>query len=217
MTRKRLPNRRSSGTFEFDVGSLHYACSFSRFSDGRVGELFLQNTKAGSQSDANARESAIAASLALQFGCPLETLRGAVLRNATRRGHRCHRERKRRRAMTLGSHQRTVGGSQSYITPPSILRELGPFVTDPCAANPQPWLIGMRYNFTERDDGLSREWCDRTFVNPPFDTRGVERWVCKLAEHNHGTLLTHVRPETDWFALVWKHASGILFLRHRVN
>jgi ribonucleoside-diphosphate reductase alpha chain len=81
MARERLPNRRASETFELDVNQFHYTCSFSRFPDGRVGELFLQNTKAGSQSDANARESAIAASLALQFGCPLETLRGAVLRN----------------------------------------------------------------------------------------------------------------------------------------
>jgi hypothetical protein len=80
-TRERLPNRRASTTFEFELGTLHYFCSFSCFADGRVGEIFLQNHKAGSQSDANARESAIAASLALQFGCPLETLRGAVLRN----------------------------------------------------------------------------------------------------------------------------------------
>jgi hypothetical protein len=41
--------------------------------------------KSGSQSDSNARDSAIAASLALQFGCPLETLRGAVLRDSTGR------------------------------------------------------------------------------------------------------------------------------------
>jgi ribonucleoside-diphosphate reductase alpha chain len=61
---------------------LHYTCSFSCFADGRPAELFLQNHKAGSQADANARDSAVAASLALQFGCPLETLRGAVLRNA---------------------------------------------------------------------------------------------------------------------------------------
>jgi hypothetical protein len=82
MTRERLPNRRPSITFELTANNLHYTCTVSHFADGRVGELFLQNTKAGSQSDANARESAIAASLALQFGCPLETLRGAVLRNA---------------------------------------------------------------------------------------------------------------------------------------
>src|SRR5262249_13132974 len=119
--------------------------------------------------------------------------------------------------MTLGSHQATVGRSQSYITPPKILRPLGSFTTDPCCASPQPWYIGSKFNFTEHDDGLSREWVGRTFVNPPFDTRGVDRWVRRLAEHGHGTLLIHVRPETAWFALVWQHASGILFLRHRVN
>jgi hypothetical protein len=36
----------------------------------------------GSQSDANARDAAVAASLALQFGCPLETLRHALLRDS---------------------------------------------------------------------------------------------------------------------------------------
>jgi hypothetical protein len=80
--RERLPNRRASTTFELEVGNLQYTCSFSCFADGRVGELFLLNTKSGSQSDANARDSAVAASLALQFGCPVETLRGAVLRNS---------------------------------------------------------------------------------------------------------------------------------------
>ena len=80
--RERLPNRRASTTFKLDVGNLHYTCTFSCFADGRVGELFLSNTKSGSQSDANARDSAVAASLALQFGCPSEVLRGAVLRNA---------------------------------------------------------------------------------------------------------------------------------------
>jgi ribonucleoside-diphosphate reductase alpha chain len=86
MTRERLPDRRACTTFEFDhetssKAKFHYKCSYSRFADGRLGELFLQNTKAGSDADANARESAIAASLALQFGCPIDTLRGAVLRN----------------------------------------------------------------------------------------------------------------------------------------
>jgi ribonucleoside-diphosphate reductase alpha chain len=80
--RETLLNRRASTTFELECNALYYTCSFSCFADGRVAELFLQNHKAGSQADANARDSAVAASLALQFGCPIETLRGAVLRNA---------------------------------------------------------------------------------------------------------------------------------------
>ena len=47
-----------------------------------VAGVFLQDRKPASQSDANARDSAIAASLALQFGCPLHVLRRALLCDA---------------------------------------------------------------------------------------------------------------------------------------
>jgi ribonucleoside-diphosphate reductase alpha chain len=69
-------------TFKLELAGLHYTATVSHFADGRPAEIFIQNHKPGSQADANARDSAVAASLALQFGCPLETLRGAVLRNA---------------------------------------------------------------------------------------------------------------------------------------
>src|SRR5262245_50899662 len=82
MSRERLRNRRLSETFTLELHGLRYVASFSRFPDGRVAEIFLQNHKSASQSDSNARDSAIAASLALQFGCPLETLRRALLRDA---------------------------------------------------------------------------------------------------------------------------------------
>jgi hypothetical protein len=83
--RARLPNRRLAETFELEVHGLKYTATIGRFSDGSVGEVFLQNHKPGSQSDTNARDSAVAASLALQFGCPLDTLRRAVLRDAAGR------------------------------------------------------------------------------------------------------------------------------------
>jgi hypothetical protein len=46
-----------------------------------VGEVFIQNTKPGSTSDCYMRDAAICASLALQFGCPPEVLRRALLRD----------------------------------------------------------------------------------------------------------------------------------------
>jgi len=82
MSRERLRNRRRSETFTLELQGLHYVASFSRFDDGRVAEVFLQDRKPASQSDANARDSAIAASLALQFGCPLDVLRRALMRDA---------------------------------------------------------------------------------------------------------------------------------------
>jgi ribonucleoside-diphosphate reductase alpha chain len=80
-TRTRLPNRRASIVSDLELNGLRYTASYSKFADGRVAEIFLQNHKPSSQSDCNARDSAIAASLALQFGCPLDVLRRAVLRD----------------------------------------------------------------------------------------------------------------------------------------
>jgi hypothetical protein len=80
--RQRLPNRRASMTFQLELHGLAYTATFSRGSDGQILEIFLQNHKPGSQSDANARDSAIAASLALQFGCPLQVLQRALLRDS---------------------------------------------------------------------------------------------------------------------------------------
>jgi hypothetical protein len=78
--RDRLPNRRGSTVLEFELRGLRFTASYSCFADGRVAEIFLQNHKPSSQSDSNARDAAVAASLALQFGCPLWTLQRAVLR-----------------------------------------------------------------------------------------------------------------------------------------
>jgi ribonucleoside-diphosphate reductase alpha chain len=80
--RNRLPNRRPAETFELEVAGLRYTCTVGRFSDGTIGEIFLQNHKPASQSDCNARDAAVAASLALQFGCTLEVLRHALLRDS---------------------------------------------------------------------------------------------------------------------------------------
>jgi ribonucleoside-diphosphate reductase alpha chain len=82
MNRTRMADRRPAETFELEVCGLHYTCTVGRFPHGSVGEVFLQNHQPGSQSDFNARDAAVAASLALQFGCPLGVLQRALLRDA---------------------------------------------------------------------------------------------------------------------------------------
>jgi len=80
--RERLPNRRASLVFEIELHGLRFTASVSRFADGRPAEIFLQNHKPGSQADSNARDAAVAASLAMQHGCPLDVLQRAVLRDS---------------------------------------------------------------------------------------------------------------------------------------
>jgi hypothetical protein len=79
--RQRLANRRNSETFAFDCNGLHYTATVSFFSDQRLAEIFLSNCKAGSHSDAAARDSAVVCSLALQHGVPVDVIRNALLRD----------------------------------------------------------------------------------------------------------------------------------------
>ena len=113
--------------------------------------------------------------------------------------------------MTLGSHQKTIGDSQDWITPQHILRALGPFDLDPAAADPRPWDCA-KVNWTEKDAGFIRDWTGRIFLNPPFDRRQVGKWVAKLAVHGDGILLIHARTEAGWFEPIWARADAILFL-----
>jgi hypothetical protein len=78
--RLRPPNRRPSETFNLQCNGLRYIATISRFPDG-VAEIFLGNHKSGSQADANARDSAVVCSIALQHQVPLDAIRKALLRD----------------------------------------------------------------------------------------------------------------------------------------
>ena len=82
MTRQRLRDRRDSTVFGFECNGLSYTASASWFDDGRLGEIFLGNHRADSHADACAKDAAILASLALQYGAPLDVLRRALLRDS---------------------------------------------------------------------------------------------------------------------------------------
>jgi hypothetical protein len=81
-SRERLPNRRGCESFTFELNGLGFTATVSRFTDGRIGELFLNNHKAGNQSDTNARDAAIVLSFALQHGADIESLRCALCRDS---------------------------------------------------------------------------------------------------------------------------------------
>jgi hypothetical protein len=75
--RERLPNRREAEVIDFAHAGRPWTLTIGRFPDGRIGEIFL-NTPKGSAIGEIAQESAIVASLALQSGCALKTLRHAL-------------------------------------------------------------------------------------------------------------------------------------------
>jgi ribonucleoside-diphosphate reductase alpha chain len=80
--RRRLPNRRAHELLSFEHGGIQYTAGVGRFEDGRLAEIFLNTAKHGTAVDVNARDAAVAASLLLQHGCSVDTLRRALTRNS---------------------------------------------------------------------------------------------------------------------------------------
>ena len=116
--------------------------------------------------------------------------------------------------MGLSSHQSARMKNDEWLTPPEILKVLGPFDLDPCAPIVRPWETAAEH-FTVLDDGLNKPWSGRVWLNPPFGREAV-KWLRRLAFHGNGIALIPARTETAMFyETVWGKADGVLFLRGR--
>jgi hypothetical protein len=78
--RARLPNRRRNESFEFFHSGLGFTATAGFFENGRPGEVFLSAHKIGSPIESIARDGAILASLCLQAGVDIGTIRRALTR-----------------------------------------------------------------------------------------------------------------------------------------
>jgi len=115
--------------------------------------------------------------------------------------------------VSLSSHQKN-GGHDEWLTPPDILARLGVFDLDPCAPIVRPWETAARH-YTAADDGLSKPWRGRVWMNPPFG-RAAVKWMRKLAQHGNGIALIPARTETAMFyETVWGVADAVLFIQGR--
>ena len=79
--REPLPNRREHELVDFEHGGFKYIGGIGRFADGRLAEVFLNVAKTGTAIENHARDAAVTASLALQYGTPVDMIRHALTRN----------------------------------------------------------------------------------------------------------------------------------------
>ncbi len=120
--------------------------------------------------------------------------------------------------MSIGGHQSPVNRTDVWLTSSYILKPLGVFDLDPCAApEPRPWPTATTH-YTKERDGLSQPWRGRVWLNPPYGNPTIiGPWLRKMVAHHHGTALIFVRTETNLFyETVWKASSAILFLKGRL-
>src|SRR5262249_53844527 len=79
--RQRLPDRRLHELLDLEHDGITYVVGVGKFPNGELAEVFINAPKPGPAAAVAAQDAAIAASLALQFGCPVEVLQRALTRN----------------------------------------------------------------------------------------------------------------------------------------
>jgi phage N-6-adenine-methyltransferase len=99
-----------------------------------------------------------------------------------------------------------------------ILKVLGVIDLDPCADEGKH--MSATHHYTATDDGLSREWHGRVFMNPPYSCPG--KWMKKLqAEFEAGRVteaiaLVPAATETKWLSPFLK-SNYVYFWKGRIK
>lgn len=110
--------------------------------------------------------------------------------------------------------------NDEWLTPPHIIKALGPFDLDPCAPdeNRRPWsTAALHYSKGQEESGLIKKWIGKVWCNPPYG-RETFNWLSKLAEHGNGIALIFARTETIGFhAEIWNKADAIFFFKGRLR
>lgn len=83
--------------------------------------------------------------------------------------------------MTTGMY---TSNTPEWGTPQDFFDELNKefkFTLDPCSTKEN---AKCKRFFTKEDDGLSKEWTGRVFMNPPYG-RGIGAWIKKAYDSTH--------------------------------
>ena len=124
-------------------------------------------------------------------------------------------------------HKATFTGENEWFTPAEYIdaaREvLGEIDLDPATHEIAQATVKATRFFTTSDDGLSREWGGRVWLNPPYARGLIEPFVSKLVEEfqsghvREAILLTHNYTDTGWFHTAAVASQAICLLRGRVH
>lgn len=115
------------------------------------------------------------------------------------------------------SFERSSRATDEWYTPREIITSLGEFDLDPCAPMNPLWTTA-KVMLNREDDGLSKVWNGRVWLNPPYSRPLIGRFVKKMAEHGNGVALLFNRCDNALFQdIIFPTATAMKFLRKRIR
>jgi hypothetical protein len=107
--------------------------------------------------------------------------------------------------------------SVEWYTPAWVFDALGiSFDLDPASPYDMESAVPAATKYTIFDDGLSKPWFGRVFLNPPYGP-STPQWMARMVDHGHGIALVFSRTDTAWFQQSMRAASAVLFVQGRIQ
>lgn len=125
------------------------------------------------------------------------------------------------------AHVSYNGGNCEWYTPAEIVEAaravLGGIDLDPASTEAANEVVQATTYYTAEQDGLTRPWAGRVWMNPPYASGLIERFTEKLWEEviagriEAACVLTNNATETKWFTTLASVASAVCFPEGRVK
>jgi len=113
-------------------------------------------------------------------------------------------------------HERAVGATVEWYTPPSLFDALGlDFDLDPAASFAAAHVPAAQF-IGKAENGLAGPWAGRVWLNPPYGP-DLPAFVDRMVRHRHGVMLTASRTETRWWQQAAASADAVCLLRERLH
>ena len=127
----------------------------------------------------------------------------------------------------IHNHRALGTGENEWYTPEqhiTAVREFfGEIDLDPASSDIAQQTVKAKQYFTIDDDGLSRDWAGRVWLNPPYSQPAIQQFIEKtIQECDNGhveelILLTHNYTDTAWFHRAAGNSDAICFTRGRIG
>lgn len=130
-------------------------------------------------------------------------------------------------AYAAGAHVSKNTGDNEWYTPQQFIdaakNVMGGIDCDPATSAVANKVVGAKKFFTEQDDGLTKKWSGRVWMNPPYSQPLIGKFCEKLASEEfdgnvkQAVTLTNNGTETKWFQCLGNAASAFCFPAGRIK
>jgi phage N-6-adenine-methyltransferase len=128
---------------------------------------------------------------------------------------------------TIKPHVSHNSGVNEWYTPPEYIEAahevMGRIDLDPASSEIANQIVGASKFYTKEDDGLSKYWAGKVWMNPPYAGELIGVFISKYAEHvgkgdiSEGIVLVNNATETSWFKELVSVSCAVVFPKGRVR